>query len=300
VASIATIARRWGGTRQGHNWCVPCRLGCEYDLLLAEGENGIPLVWGPCGHGFNDILPFLIDAGLHDEDDADGGDFIVDHRHRRRDPEHDQRRIEDARWLYHHFSPGTGTIIEPYIQQARGIPGAVSEVLRFGTYYHRVGRNFPAMLAPIINVDGELTAVHVTMLRPDGSGKADVAKGLQRETQGVIRGGTIRLIPHDPNRELIIAEGIETSLSASVIFGDLPAWSAVFAGGLKTVELPAEVRRIVIACDHDLSGCGQHNALTAYDRFVSEGRSVRIVMPPVAGDDFNDVLERRDRERRSR
>ena len=50
------------------------------------------------------------------------------------------------------------------------------------------------------------------------------------------------------------------------------------------------VRRIIIAADNDESGVGQRNALAAYDRWTAEGRSVRIVAPPVVGDDFNDVL----------
>ena len=50
------------------------------------------------------------------------------------------------------------------------------------------------------------------------------------------------------------------------------------------------MRRIVVAADNDASGVGQRNALAAYNRWTAEGRSVRIVAPPVVGDDFNDVL----------
>ena len=73
------------------------------------------------------------------------------------------------------------------------------------------------------------------------------------------------------------------------IFG-LAGWSAVYAGGLEDLELPPDVRRIVIAADNDVSGVGQRNALAAYDRWTAEGRSVRIKTPPDVGDDFNDVL----------
>ena len=72
-----------------------------------------------------------------------------------------------------------------------------------------------------------------------------------------------------------------------------PVWSAVFAGGLKTTELPPDVRRIIIAADNDVSGAGQRNALAAYDRWTAEGRSVRIKTPSDIGDDFNDVLIKR-------
>ena len=145
------------------------------------------------------------------------------------------------------------------------------------------------MLAPIVDVDGEQIGVHLTYLRPDGGGKTELTKEYQRECRGAVRGGAIRLIPFEPDVELVLAEGLETSLAASELFG-LPCWSAVYAGGLCSLVLPPEVRRIVIAADNDASGVGQRNALAAYNRWTAEGRSVRIVAPPVVGDDFNDVL----------
>jgi phage/plasmid primase-like uncharacterized protein len=149
------------------------------------------------------------------------------------------------------------------------------------------------MIASIVDIDGHLTGTHATYLRADGSGKADFPRSeLQRECRGLIHGGAIRLGEHDPDRALIIAEGVESAISAAQIFG-LPAWSAVSAGGLCTIPLPSEVRNIVIAADNDTSGAGQRNALAAYRRWVSEGRSVRIAMPPIAGYDFNDVLAMR-------
>ena len=56
------------------------------------------------------------------------------------------------------------------------------------------------------------------------------------------------------------------------------------------MELPPDVRRIIIAADNDASGAGQRNALAAYDRRTAEGRSARIKTPPAAGTDFNDLL----------
>ena len=41
----------------------------------------------------------------------------------------------------------------------------------------------------------------------------------------------------DPDTELIVGEGVESTFSAMQIFG-LAGWSAVYAGGLKTMELP--------------------------------------------------------------
>ncbi len=69
-----------------------------------------------------------------------------------------------------------------------------------------------------------------------------------------------------------------------------PGWSAVYAGGLKTLGLPPEVRHIVIAADNDTTGAGQRAALIACERWTAEGRQVAIKLPPTPGDDFNAVL----------
>ena len=68
------------------------------------------------------------------------------------------------------------------------------------------------MIAPIVNIDGEQIGVHMTYLRRDGAGKANLPKEHQRECRGVIHGGAIRLAEHDPGVELIVGEGIETVL----------------------------------------------------------------------------------------
>ena len=129
------------------------------------------------------------------------------------------------------------------------------------------------MLAPVVDVDGEQTGTHMTYLRRDGGGKADLPKEFQRECRGVIHGGAIRLMEHSiPASSLAFAEGVETGLSAAELF-DLPCWSAVYAGGLRSLALPPDVRRIIIAADNDVSGAGQRNALAAYDRWTAEGRS---------------------------
>ena len=94
------------------------------------------------------------------------------------------------------------------------------------------------MLAPIVDVDGEQIGVHLTYLRRDGSGKAELPKEYQRECRGVIHGGAIRLMPFNSDVELVVSEGVETGLAAIELFG-LPCWSAVYAGGLCSLALAA-------------------------------------------------------------
>jgi putative DNA primase/helicase len=232
----------------------------------------------------------LVKYGLLD--DVDNGDILVAEHHSFH--AHRPERIARAREIY------AGGVQDERIAvylRSREIE-LTSPVLRFTEQApHRLGARLPAMLAPVVNVSGEQAGVHMTYLRPDGGGKTALAKKFQRESRGVIRGGAIRLAEHNPGTALIIAEGVETTFSAMQIFG-LAGWSAVFAGGLKTIELPPDVRRIVIAADNDASGAGQRNAIAAYDRWTAEGRSVSIKVPPDVGDDFNDVLTKRHSDAR--
>ena len=281
--SAAGIARQLGATRQGNNWRCACPRGCGYGLSFCDGADGRLLAFCFGGCAFDEIMSALVEYGLLDDDDDDDLHVSRGVTVCQRD---NTERIAHARQIYN--SGGWDERIAVYLR-SRGIR-LISPVLRFAEQApHRLGARLPAMLAPIVDVDGEQIGVHLTYLRRDGSGKAELTKEYQRECRGVIRGGSIRLLPFNSDFALLVSEGVESGLAASELFG-LPCWSAVYAGGLCSLVLPPEVRRIVIAADNDESGVGQRNALAAYDRWTAEGRSVRIVAPPVVGDDFNDVL----------
>ena len=87
----------------------------------------------------------------------------------------------------------------------------------------------------------------------------------------------------------LIGEGIESTLSAMQMF-HLPGWAALSAGGVEALYLPPKIRKVVIAADNDANGVGQRAALSARNRWAAEGRSVRILLPPSPGEDFNHVL----------
>jgi hypothetical protein len=284
---IAAVIRNLGARRQGSEYRCACPRDCSYDVTLRSGKDGTPL-WNCKGGCSQDQVELaLVPYGLLDDDGAGDWDII--------EPKvvEPSVRIAAACRIYDSFAPAAGTPIElaRYLR-ARSITVAVPLILRFGMAPHRCGGRFPAMVAPIVDVTGEQTGIHMTYLRPDGGGKADLPRDLQRETRGVVRSGAIRLTEHDPDRELAVAEGIESALAAMQIFG-LPGWSAVYAGNLPALELPLAIRRILITADNDVSGAGQRNALAAYRRWTSEGRSVQIALPPDLGDDFNDVLAKR-------
>jgi hypothetical protein len=286
VVNAATLARYLGGRRQGNNWRCPCPLECGYDLSLGEGEDGKLLAYCFGGCTFDDLYPALVEYGLLD--DADSPPIAIANGNAIRRPEDAAERIAHARRLYDCSTADERVVT--YLR-SRGIV-LTSSVLRFsGHAPHRLGTRLSAMLAPVVDVNGDQVGTHFTFLRADGCGKADLDKKFLHECRGVIRGGAIRLVDHDPGRALLIGEGIESTLSAMQLFG-LPGWSAVYAGGLKTVELPPAIRSVVLAIDHDVSGAGQRNALAAYERWTGQGRSVRLKIPSVRGDDFNDVLSK--------
>jgi putative DNA primase/helicase len=99
-----------------------------------------------------------------------------------------------------------------------------------------------------------------------------------------VRFGTPR-----PFEWLAVAEGIETTL-AVVTACELPGWAALSAGGIRALILPAEATHVVICADNDRNAVGQHAAHDAAARWLTEGRRVRIALPPEQGTDFADLL----------
>jgi phage/plasmid primase-like uncharacterized protein len=85
-----------------------------------------------------------------------------------------------------------------------------------------------------------------------------------------------------------IAEGIETALAASRLFG-IPTWSVLSTYGVETFEPPAEVNHLIIYADHDLNGAGQKAAYALAARLAGT-ITVEVKIPDKPGTDWNDVL----------
>jgi putative DNA primase/helicase len=292
MASAATIGRNLGGQLQHRNWSCSCPI-CDYTLSLADGEEGNLLAHCFGGCEWPEIEAALLDYGLYGDDDYEASPLI---RVRRPDPEEIQHRINNARWLY-----GIAVdhpLVAAYLRSR--LISTTSPVLRLiPQHWHRpmTGKPFPAMAAPIVDVAGEIIAIHLTFLKEDGSGLAysKPAKGEidhRRRCPGSPSGGMIRLAPYDPDRWLGIGEGIETTMSAMQLF-NIPGWAAVNSGGLKNGELPTEIRRVLLIADNDANNCSQNNAIEGAERRRAEGREVCIWMPPTVGDDANDFLKKR-------
>jgi phage/plasmid primase-like uncharacterized protein len=130
-------------------------------------------------------------------------------------------------------------------------------------------------------------AVHRTFVSKDGSGKAAVEP--DKASLGPVAGGAVRLAQVRAGQWLLVAEGLETTLSVMHACA-LSGWAALSAGGIKNLVLPPSANMVLICADNDANGVGQRAANDAAERFLAEGRRVRIAQPPTSGLDFNDLL----------
>ncbi|MCK1679408.1 toprim domain-containing protein [Bradyrhizobium sp. 147] len=176
-----------------------------------------------------------------------------------------------------------GTVVEQYLR-ARALTLPLPSCLLFHKrlFHKPSGCFFPAMIAERRDVHGALTAIHRTFLDWRTPRKAPVEP--QRMDLGPTAGTAIRLSA--AAEELIVAEGIETTLSAIQATGGA-GWAAGSAKALELLILPPEVRRVTIAADGDEPG--ERAARRAAARWAGEGRDVKIARAP-RGKDFNDML----------
>jgi hypothetical protein len=192
-------------------------------------------------------------------------------------------RSELALMIWRSSKPAAGTVVETYLR-SRGLNISPPAALRFhSTLAHSSGGLWPGMVALVTRgVDGAPIGIHRTFLAHGGAGKAPVDP--QKMMKGPCAGGAVRLA--EPGDVLLIGEGIETCLAAAQATG-YPAWAALSTSGLTGLELPADIRDVMILADADPAG--EKAALNAARRWKGEGRRVRIARPP-AGQDFNDLL----------
>lgn len=145
---------------------------------------------------------------------------------------------------------------------------------------------YPAMVARVTAPDGNGASIHRTFLH-DGK-KAPVPQPRKMMPVALpLAGAAVRLFPS--GGRLGIAEGIETALAASELFG-LPVWSCVDAAGIAAFLPPPGVRELMIFADNDENFTGQQAAFTAARRLRAKGLKLDVHIPPTTGADWLDVL----------
>ena len=188
-----------------------------------------------------------------------------------------------AQKLWNASRDAEGTFAHKYLRQ-RGITFLPPSSIHFHpALSHPSGLYAPVMLAAVEDFAGRFLGVHRTWLLPDGSDKAAVTP--QKAALGPIAGGAVRLAPK-LTESIVLAEGIETGLSVLQATG-MTTWATLGTPGLRSVRLPDSVREVMIASDGDEAG--ELAACASADRFLREGRRVKIARPD-PGCDFNDYL----------
>lgn len=137
----------------------------------------------------------------------------------------------------------------------------------------------------------KLQGLHVTYIR-DGQkdSTVEVQKRMYAKNKGSLIGSAIYLHELQGRNKIILAEGIETALSASELFG-LPAWATGSAGLLEAVDLPDRITDVMICGDNDESFTGHASAYILAKRLKDQKKNVKVVFPDMVGKDWNDVLQ---------
>jgi putative DNA primase/helicase len=283
----AEIAKACGGVyRSGPWWRCVCpvhgsRTGRRTTLSLRDGDYGLIAVCH-AGCAWTDVMDELRRRGLI-------GDFVKPYRAPRPhavpvEPDDVARRIAQANRTWNKAQEPRETPAAAYFL-GRGLDITLLHSLRYAASLRRCDGTYgPAVVARVDDVKGGLVAIHRTWIGPDESG---VWRRLDRKAMGPSRGGAVRLAP--AAETLMVGEGIETSAAAMLVVG-MPAWAALSTSGLISLVLPSIVQQVILLADHDASGAGERAAHKAAQRWLTEGRMVRIAMPPQPDTDFNDIL----------
>lgn len=167
---------------------------------------------------------------------------------------------EVARRLLVTSYPLAGTLAETYLRN-RGI--AIAPDLRalrshprcfYRTTEGTTGIDryeaWPALLAAVTDLNGNITGLHRTWLDPSGRDKAPVPS--PRRALGKIAGHGVRFGTADD--VMAASEGLETVLSVRTILPPMPMAAALSASHLASFRPPPTLRRLYVARDNDTAG----------------------------------------------
>lgn len=289
--SAETIARALGGHRAGATWMARCPAHDDGkpSLSISAGKGGKILVRCHAGCDQRSVIAALQDRFLWPTNQPVAC-VAFDHR-RPKSVEPDvmaQKRSAIAMAIWQASQPTVGTLVAAYLH-SRGLALPIAPALRFHVgLKHHTGSLWPAMVALVTEgTSGLPIAIHRTFLALDGHGKAPVNP--TKMMLGPCRGGVVRL--GEFHGVLMVGEGIETCLAAKQATGN-SVWAALSTSGLRSLDLPRDVRDVIVLADGDEPG--EAAALSCARRWSDEGRRVRIARPP-QGTDFNDLLHATNR-----
>jgi putative DNA primase/helicase len=282
------IANALGGRKAGRGWTARCPAHDDRtpSFSICDADDNKVLVRCHAGCEQERVIEALRSRGLWVESGPRSSPWTARRKpvERKSDGgDGDAKRTERALAFWRAAMPVPGTLVETYLA-SRGLILPPSSDVRFHPgLKHPSGSYCPAMVGLVTNGrTGEPVAIHRTFLAPDGNGKAQVES--QKMMLGPCRSGAVRLA--DPGEVLMVGEGIETCLAAMQASGR-PAWAALSTSGLRALDLPNNVRDVIVLADGDEAG--ETAARDCALRWKRESRRVRIARPP-KGLDFANML----------
>jgi Toprim domain len=209
----------------------------------------------------------------------------------RREHEDKQQRTAAALQLWNERQPFVGSPAETFLRDARGIGDwlqafDLDQSLGFHPSCPFGGERLPCMVALVRNIKtDEPQAVHRTALTPEKP-----PRRIDRLSLGPVSAGAIKLsLDGDVTQGLLIGEGIETTLSASLMLKFRPCWSVLSRSGIARFPILSGIECVTIAVDNDETGDGQRDAAELVERLTTAGVEAITIQTNLAKD-FNDLV----------
>ena len=285
---IRAIANYCGRADQsGNDWKCKCPICGRHSLSITHGVK-VPILircWHCESNGLNDGYSeqrkIFVEAGL----------LEPAREYKRLSAKEYEEYCEEkraaAQRLWDRLEPiRQGYEAAKYLK-ARGIDSFIGHrALRSMGTIHPSGVPCLVLAARLIHVNFGICAVQFTYLQSDGSDR-DRELNPGRMTYGSMKGGAVWVGRPQLHEEVVVAEGLETCLSAMLLL-NLKCGAAVCGPHMKDLVLPRNVRHVHIAADNDETGRGATDCTAKMWR--NRGLKVRVSVPDVEGQDFNDVL----------
>lgn len=194
--------------------------------------------------------------------------------------------------------PLHGTLGEIYLRQHRDLSHIDHADIRFlpsiTGYKGKQKVQTPAILA--IARDKNRNVHHVQVIRLDQAGQKNKAVSIAKQTYGTMQGYAVELNKRGNQQVTYLAEGVETGLSILSQNPKARVLAVLGKSNFLRIDLEQLANKVILCLDNDGSKTfTDKTILEAVKRLEHDGKQVRLVIPELPKQDFNDVLKEKGR-----